>query len=821
MNARILIGLGLWAAWATLQASAAQAAICTGKQNGLWCDGNNLVTCKNGAQTASQACPNGCQSMPVGVADQCKSASGPCAGKQDGAWCDGGNLLQCKGGAVASSQACTYGCDSKPVGVPDSCKSAPQPSGPCAGKQDGAYCDGSNLLQCKGGSVGSSQSCPNGCDVKPPGTPDVCKADATTPCTGKSDGAWCSGDQLLQCSGGKVAAQKACTYGCQAMPPGQPDQCKGAPPANGPCSGKSDGQWCDGGNLLTCSGGKAANSATCKNGCQAMPTGVADQCKPDPAPSGPCSGLSDGTHCSGSTLLVCKDGQKVGDKACLDGCANQGGADACTVPPFDPMKACAGKSDGAWCVGSELALCKGGQVASAANCPAGCQPMPNGIADTCKKPGGDPACAGKGDGTYCIGGDIIWCASGVLAKGLSCAKGCAEPAAGSAACKVKAAGFCSGKDDGAWCDGPLLTQCQTGSAASVFACPGGCQPNPPGTPDQCKAADTPSSPTAPSGTAKTAESGGCATFSGSIDLWGGKGLKVWNQKDFTDQLGTCPGLTIHNSGCTITSLAMLHAYLGIVREVDGQKGNDPPTENQWRGKFGGYAATSYQLGGKPVAGKCLVIWTSAPAGLVPAHAKNPSTTCIAPNAATFIVNALKAGMPVVAGVHWPGGNATFYGTSEDWHWVLIVGVDGGGPLINDPWGGKERVHLADGGLGSYVLDDLYVFWQPGQQQGGMSAAPLGEDGEPTTEDGLPKTLQYIDETPPTNSADAQAAGPDAGATAPAAADGSADAARSPAPAAPAAKSGCAATPLGQSLWPLAFLAVGWYWKRRKSAATAA
>ena len=801
--------LAIFAVLASLFAAPAFAAFCTGKQNGLWCDGNNLVNCQGGAQASSKSCPSGCQSNPVGVADACKSASGPCSGKQNGAWCDGSNLNQCKDGAVASSQGCQYGCQSMPTGVPDVCKGAPAPSGPCSGKADGTYCDGSKLLQCKSGNVASSQACPNGCEVKPPGTPDVCKAaTASGPCTGKPDGGWCSGDALLQCKGGNQSGSQTCSYGCQAMPPGVADQCKSAPSTSGPCTGKADGKWCDGDKLLTCGGGKATGSTSCSDGCQSMANGVPDQCKPPPAANGPCTGKADGGFCDGATLRICKGGQQVGSQLCALSCQDN----ACEIPPFDPNKACAGKQNGLWCVGKQLAQCKGGAVAGASNCPDGCQAMPSGVPDTCKKSGGDPACAGKADGTYCVGSDLVQCSNSLIAKGLSCTKGCAQPAAGGAACKVKSTGFCSGKANGSWCDGPLLTNCQGGAASGVFACPGGCQQNSAGVADACKPAATPSNQPVASGSASTGESGGCATFAGGIDLWQGKGLKVWNQKDFSEQLGTCPGLTIHNSGCTITSLAMLHAYLGIQRSVDGENGNTPIIENKWRKQFGGYAASTYDMGGKQVSGKCLVIWGSAPSGLVPAHGKNDSSSCITPKAAAWMVNALKSGMPIVTGVHWAGSGG------EDSHWVLMVGIDQGGPIINDPWGGKERVHLSDGGLGKYIIDDMYVFWQAGQQQGGMAPAPLDQDGEPTTEDALPKTLQYIDDTPPlVAGADAGAAQADAGVGADGAADAGAgaDAVAVAKPAAGKGDSGCAAgAGAGSTSWLALFAMLGWWWPVR-------
>lgn len=747
-----------------LYAAPAWADFCAGKMSGYWCNGSALVLCKGGAIASSQNCPSGCQSMPVGTNDQCYAASGPCSGKANGAWCDGDKLLQCKSSQVASSQTCQYGCQSMPPGVPDVCKSAPAQSGPCAGKSDGAWCDGDKLLKCQGGAVASSQTCQFGCQSMPPGVADMCKtAIVTGPCSGKPDGAWCDGDTLLTCGGGKTSASKLCSYGCQAMPPGVPDQCKAAPAATGPCAGKSDGSWCDGDKLLQCKEGSTQSTSNCQYGCQSMPAGVADQCKPAPVPSGPCTGKADGAWCEGESLLVCKGGQSVGSQSCSYGCqvGGNGSADSCKEPPYDPSKSCAGKANGTWCNGSTLLNCQGGQVASAFACPAGCQTMPAGVPDVCKSAGSN-ACTGKANGTWCSGTDVVQCGGGQIIKAVTCAKGCAQPADGAGACKLKSSGFCSGKADGDYCDGTVLITCATGGAVGNFVCPKGCQ----GT--ACSTVGS-----GASGSLSVGESGGCATFSGSIDLWQGKNLPVWNQKDYSQGLGTCPGLTIHNSGCTITSLSMLHNYLGLKRQVDGKEGNDPVTENAWRSQNGGYAGTSYELGGKKVSGKCLVLWGQAPGGLVPSKAHNDSASCITPKAAKFIASALKAGMPVVAGVHWAGGDASFYGSSEDWHWVLIVGADEGGVRINDPWGGKAGVHLNDGGLGKYVLDDLYVFWFAGQQPGGMAPAPV-DDGEPTTEDGLPKTLEFVDETLPsivTATVDAGGTGDTAGTGADTAGDG--------------------------------------------------
>ena len=112
----------------------ARADFCAGKMNGLWCDGNNLVNCQGGSVSSSNNCQCGCQSMPPGVADQCKSCGGFCGGKANGLWCDGDNLVYCKNGSVSSSNKCDCGCKSMPPGVNDECNGC---GGFCSGKASG------------------------------------------------------------------------------------------------------------------------------------------------------------------------------------------------------------------------------------------------------------------------------------------------------------------------------------------------------------------------------------------------------------------------------------------------------------------------------------------------------------------------------------------------------------------------------------------------------------------------------------------------------------------------------------------------------------
>lgn len=719
----------------TLVAQTAWAGFCTGKQNGLWCDGDKLVNCQGNSVSSSQSCPSGCQSNPPGVADACKAGIGFCSGKQSGLWCNGNDLVNCQGGNIASSQNCSAGCQSNPPGVADACKT----SGPCSGKADGAWCNGDDLMQCKGGNVASSKNCSNGCQQNPAGTADVCKS-ATVPtnfCTGKSDGAFCDGNTLRQCKGNQVSGSQDCANGCQQNASGTPDVCKSATVPTTFCSGKSDGAFCDGAALKTCQGGKVAGESACKAGCQVNPPGTADACKEEaPTPTGFCAGKADGPQCNGNSLVKCVGGWVEGSQGCALGC--QKNACKTVTDPVGPGNFCAGKANGAWCNGNQLAMCNGGAVVAGMACALGCQQNAAGVADTCKSPADAGGCANQDDGQWCVGGALLQCSGGKQQSAMTCPNGCqAMGGTGKASCAWKTKGFCSSKADGAWCDANLLTTCLAGGVKGAFPCPKGCEAMPDGVPDQCKAEVPAGGNGGAKGPLSVTDQNGCAVFNGNVDLWSGKGLEVYNQKAYEDPLGTCTGLTIHAAGCTITSMSMMHQMLGLDRTAGGKTGHTPDIENAWRteknskGVPQGYAYTA-----DGTKGHCLVQWDKTAGGLVAAYHPNNSGSCITTSAGKAIAQSLNAGMPVVAGVHWSGSGG------KNSHWVLIVGADGDGVVFNDPWGGKQQIRLNQGALGKYSIDTAYTFFfSPGS--GNFSMAAVDDNGDSLPEEALPHTLQNL------------------------------------------------------------------------------
>ncbi len=615
----------------------------------------------------------------------------------------------------------------------------------CSDKANGWWCDGNNLVVCQNGSQSSSEYCSCGCKSMPPGEADKCESCGGF-CGDKDNGWWCDGNNLVVCQNGSQSSSEYCSCGCKSMPPGEPDKCNGC---GGFCGDKDNGWWCDGNNLVICKDGSQTSSEQCSCGCKSMPPGEPDKCDS----CGFCSGKGDGTWCDGSWLVQCSGGNEINSQQCDNGCTGGNGSASCN--DSEPQSFCADHSNGHWCNGADLVECQGGTQVSSFTCEFGCKSMPPGSPDKCDEEEVDPVvdfCDDKKDGGWCDGFDLVQCAGGNTLSSEVCEFGCKSMPPGTPdKCDeedVLPGEFCSGKGDGFWCNGELLTLCSGGSQQSSVACPKGCKSMDVGTDDECVT----EAPSTPDGTLLTVtKDGTCGDFAGNIDLWDGTGLTRWNQKDWpADTLGTCDGLTIKSSGCTVTSLSMLYAYVGTPRSVGNKSGNKPPLEDEWRtekeaGHTRGYAGTDYSIDGKSKQGECLARWDKNPSGITLQYHYNTASGCVEYGAAVAIANSLNSGVPVLAGVHWEAGE-------EDQHWMLIVGSRNGELLFNDPWGGAEVEGLAQGTLGSYTIDTFFTPYISGGIGGpGNGAAVFDEDGLGVSDERTVSQLPtFLDDNTPTN-----------------------------------------------------------------------
>lgn len=115
------------------------------------------------------------------------------------------------------------------------------PEGACAGKQRGHYCgnnfgdaDSRALYRCESGAVGERIVCEHGCQAMPSGVPDKCSDGAPDPCAkaNAGDGRYCgqslgaSSATLYQCKAKATFAAIPCANGCESMPRGVPDRCR-------------------------------------------------------------------------------------------------------------------------------------------------------------------------------------------------------------------------------------------------------------------------------------------------------------------------------------------------------------------------------------------------------------------------------------------------------------------------------------------------------------------------------------------------------------------------------------------------------------------
>jgi hypothetical protein len=106
-----------------------------------------------------QPCPYGCD-VQSGKCEAAPAVNPKCLGKQNSVYCDGTNMITCVGGQVDDSSHCQYGC----VLAAGECNAPPANVNPlCAGKQNSVYCDGTNMITCVGGQVDDSSHCQYGC----------------------------------------------------------------------------------------------------------------------------------------------------------------------------------------------------------------------------------------------------------------------------------------------------------------------------------------------------------------------------------------------------------------------------------------------------------------------------------------------------------------------------------------------------------------------------------------------------------------------------------------------------------------------------------
>ncbi len=174
--------------------------------------------------------------------DPCAGASdGAHCGSDLGGLADHGSLYTCAGGQTAAAVPCEAGCDGGSCNAvqSDPCASAQYGNGAyCGGSLTGG--DPDVLYNCQNGSTASQTACPAGCQVQPPGVPDSCKPEGD-PCAnaGSGNGLYCGGpiggdpNVLYNCQNGSAASQTTCPAGCTVMPPGTPDAC--TPTGGGTC----------------------------------------------------------------------------------------------------------------------------------------------------------------------------------------------------------------------------------------------------------------------------------------------------------------------------------------------------------------------------------------------------------------------------------------------------------------------------------------------------------------------------------------------------------------------------------------------------------
>jgi len=184
------------------------------------------------------------------------------------------------------------------------------------------------------------------------------------------------------------------------------------------------------------------------------------------------------------------------------------------------------------------------------------------------------------------------------------------------------------------------------------------------------------------------------------------------------RMGTdgCPD-TIAAAGCLVTAFAMVLDYYGVELAVPASSsctgkpriGMDPGIFNDWLKSYGGYGHCAGDA-----FGNCCLEWTRLPQHISITTHENDSELGISSGSARIIDQALQAGHPVIAGVHWASHCRWNSAQTENCHWVVITGKLGITYAIIDPYNPVTTDHegttttLAQGMHGRYVVDRFVV-----------------------------------------------------------------------------------------------------------------
>ncbi|MCX5787506.1 MAG: phosphodiester glycosidase family protein [Elusimicrobia bacterium] len=101
----------------------------------------------------------------------------------------------------------------------------------CGG--DGVTGDSGTLFRCASGTLTVVSHCANGCESMPAGVPDRCRGSGPSGRCPSGNGLYCGGDQvggtagvLYRCAAGALTEVQRCANNCHFSPPGQPDYCR-------------------------------------------------------------------------------------------------------------------------------------------------------------------------------------------------------------------------------------------------------------------------------------------------------------------------------------------------------------------------------------------------------------------------------------------------------------------------------------------------------------------------------------------------------------------------------------------------------------------
>jgi len=253
-----------------------QEHVCEEKVDGSYCKDGHVVSCTGGKTTDTFECSisQKCKAGATNGVQRAVCEEHDCEGKAVGTYCMHGGLVECQRQGSGQFSKCPFYQECHGHGVADCEEDA------CDDKPDGWHCKGDHRVKCEGLRTVDFEICANfsECRLSLGAAEPVCQSRPPTPappadlppqsaapdvamfCSGKSSGAYCLHNMVVECRGMQAVSSTKCSFYQECHGDHGAAHCE-----ENACDDKPDGWRCKGDNRVKCQALRTVDFEICSD----------------------------------------------------------------------------------------------------------------------------------------------------------------------------------------------------------------------------------------------------------------------------------------------------------------------------------------------------------------------------------------------------------------------------------------------------------------------------------------------------------------------------------------------------------------------------